>query len=199
VSGNFKDVYKKNPRLLIISNHASHLDALSIAAAVPFRYWIHLYFTAAKDYFFTSYWMTFFSKHCIGAIPIDRKENKKEAMTLCLELLNKLSHIWLVLFPEGTRTPDGKLRPFKRGVSLFSLRTNTPILFLYLENNYGLWPKGAVFAKPGFLKVHVGPIHAPAGIDQINDAYISWVRTIHPNLDVQEIQSPTNSTSFSRS
>lgn len=185
VRGNFKDVYKKYPKLIVISNHASHLDAISIATAMPFRYWLHLYFAAAKDYFFSGFWMTFFSKHCIGAIPIDRQEKKREAIHLVVNLLNSLSQIWMVLFPEGTRSATGDVRDFKRGVSLFSLRTNTPILFLYLENNYGLWPKGAFFAKPGPLTVHIGPVHPPAGIDEINRAYRQWGATIAPQAFVE--------------
>src|SRR5436190_101812 len=83
---------------------------------------LHLYFAAAKDYFFNGFWMTFFSQHCIGAIPLDRKENKREAIRLCVSLLTNLSRIWLVMFPEGTRSATGHVREFKRGVSLISLR-----------------------------------------------------------------------------
>ncbi len=180
VKGDFAEIYKKYPKLIIISNHASHLDAICIATAIPFRYWLHLYFAAAKDYFFSGFWMTFFSKHCIGAIPIDRQEKKREAIHLVINLLSALSKIWMVLFPEGTRSSTGLVRDFKRGVSLFSLRTNTPILFLYLENNHRLWPKSAAFAKPGPLTVYVGPVHAPAGIDEINRAYRQWGSTIAP-------------------
>lgn len=180
VEGDFREVFRKHPKLIIISNHASHLDAISIAAAIPFRFWLNLYVAAAKDYFFKGYWMTVFSKHCIGAIPLDRKENKRQAMSLIVNLLSSLSKIWLVMFPEGTRSPDGHVRAFKRGVSVFALRTNTPVLFLYLENAYNLWPKGNFFAKPGPLRVHVGPVHPPGGIDEINEAYEKWGRAIDP-------------------
>ncbi|MCB0350536.1 MAG: 1-acyl-sn-glycerol-3-phosphate acyltransferase, partial [Bdellovibrionales bacterium] len=50
VKGSYKDIWEKHPRLLVISNHASHIDAVSITASIPFRYWIHLYISAAKDY-----------------------------------------------------------------------------------------------------------------------------------------------------
>src|SRR5258707_1058829 len=52
VVGSYDEIYKKHPRLLLISNHASHLDAVSIAASIPLRYWTSLYIAAAKDYFF---------------------------------------------------------------------------------------------------------------------------------------------------
>ena len=195
VKGDFQAIYENYPRLLLISNHSSHLDALSIAAAIPFRYWLDLYIAAAKDYFFSNPLFTFFSKHCLGAIPIDRKDRKGEAVELCLTLLSRLERIWLIIFPEGTRSPDGSIGQFKRGVSLFSEKTSTPLLFLYLEGNSDLWPKGAPFAKPGKLILHVGPVHPPAPIALIYEHYRDWVTRINPNAfqTVSEDPSPPES------
>lgn len=180
VKGDFHQVYKDHPRCLVISNHGSHLDAISIATAIPALYWRDLYIAAAKDYFFTNPLFTFFSQHCLGAIPIDRKDRKGEAINLILNLLTRLPRIWLILFPEGTRSKDGKVHDFKRGVSIFAERTETPILFLFLEGNTRLWPKGAVFAKPGRLTIHVGPVHPPAPIEDIYKAYREWALAIEP-------------------
>ena len=180
VQGDFKKIHKEHPRLIIISNHGSHLDAVSIAAAIPSIYWTDLFIAAAKDYFFTNGLFTFFSQHCLGAIPIDRKDRKGEAINLILTLLSSLPRIWLILFPEGTRSKDGKVHEFKRGVSIFAMKTKTPILFLFLDGNTRLWPKGAVFAKPGKLTVHVGPVHAPAPIEEVYKAYREWAITIAP-------------------
>jgi 1-acyl-sn-glycerol-3-phosphate acyltransferase len=182
VKGDFDSIYKKYPRLLVISNHSSHLDAIAIAAAIPFRYWLNLYFAAAKDYFFSNFWMSYFSKHCIGAIPVDRQSRNGEAVKICLTLLEKLNRAWLVMFPEGTRTKDGKIHKFKRGISMFANKTNTPILFLYIENGSRLWPRGRPFARPGFLTVHVGPVQEPAPVDVIYNNYQKWVNTIEPNM-----------------
>lgn len=181
VVGDYKPIYKKYPRLLLISNHASHLDAVSIAASVPTFYWQHLFIAAAKDYFFTNPLFTFFSAHCLGAIPIDRKDRKGEAIRLITTLLTDLDRMWLILFPEGTRSKDGKIHDFKRGVSIFAERTKTPILFLYLQGNSELWPKGAAFAKPGKLVIHVGPVKEPAPIEEIYKEYRQWVTSINPN------------------
>lgn len=186
VKGNFDELYQKYPRLLIISNHASHLDAVSITAAVPFRYWMDLYITAAKDYWFKNPVFTFFSKHCLGAIPIDRKDRKGEAIKLCTALLTRLDRIWLILFPEGTRSPDGYIKNFKRGVALFAERTDTPILFLYIEGNAELWPKGRLIPMPGKLVIHVGPVQPPADISHINENYKKWVLSINPQAYGQD-------------
>jgi 1-acyl-sn-glycerol-3-phosphate acyltransferase len=180
VKGDFHQIYKNHPKLLIISNHGSHLDALSIATAIPAQYWTDLFIAAAKDYFFTNPFFTFFSQHCLGAIPIDRKDKKGEAINLILTLLTNLSRIWLILFPEGTRSKDGKIHDFKRGVSLFAEKTKTPILFIFIEGNSILWPKGALFAKPGKLTIHVGPVHPPAPIEDVYESYKQWVMSFSP-------------------
>lgn len=179
--GSFAEIHKTHPKLLVIANHCSHLDATSIAAAIPRRYWLDLYIAAAKDYFFTNPLFTFFSKHCLGAIPIDRKDRRGEAINLILKLLTELPRIWLIIFPEGTRSKDGKIQEFKRGISIFSERTKTPILFLYIEGNADLWPKGNLLPKPGKLVVHVGPVHPPGDIKTVYTAYKNWVLTINPH------------------
>ncbi len=60
VKGDFKAVHRQNPKLLVISNHGSHLDAISIATSIPAPYWIDLFIAAAKDYFFTNPLLLFF-------------------------------------------------------------------------------------------------------------------------------------------
>lgn len=176
----FKTVYEKHPKLIIISNHASHLDAVSLTASIPRIYWLSVYIAAAKDYFFSNPLFMFFSQHCLGAIPIDRKDRKGEAVNLILKLLTELPRMWLIIFPEGTRSQTGKVQTFKRGVSIFSEKTQTPILFTYLEGNSDLWPKGQFFAKPGRLVLHVGPVHPPGPIEEVYAAYKSWVMSFHP-------------------
>jgi 1-acyl-sn-glycerol-3-phosphate acyltransferase len=181
VLGSYDELIKKHPKLIIISNHASHLDAVTIAASIPTTFWPHLYISAAKDYFFSNPVYTFFSQHCLGAIPIDRKDKKGEAIQLIMNLLTSLNQMWLIIFPEGTRSKDGKIHDFKRGVSLFAEKTQTPILFLYIDGNSELWPKGAIFAKPGKLTIHIGPVHPPAPIEQVYSNYREWVTQINPH------------------
>lgn len=193
VIGDWKAIYNQHPRLLLISNHGSHIDATSIAASVPARYWTTLYIAAAKDYFFSNPLFTFFSQHCLGAIPIDRKDKKGEAVKLIITLLSTLPRIWLIIFPEGTRTKDGKLQTFRRGVSLFAQQTQTPILFLFVEGNTRIWPKGAFFAKPGILRIYLGPVHPPAPIEVVQTAYRNWVKTVAPSDFVQDLNESDDS------
>jgi len=96
---------------------------------------------------------------------------------LCLRIYPDLAD-----FVSRRYTLQGRyINEFKRGVSLFAIRTDSPILFLYLEGNNALWPKGRLIPFPGTLKVHIGPVHPPAPIEDIYEAYREWVTQINPN------------------
>jgi 1-acyl-sn-glycerol-3-phosphate acyltransferase len=182
VKGSFRGFYKKYPKLIIISNHASHLDGPAILTSIPFSHWMDLYILAAKDYWFSSRALRFFSKYFLGAIPVDRKVEKTNSVKKCINFLNDLKRIWIVMFPEGTRSLDGSLRPFKNGVGLFSKKTNTPVLFLYLRKNRSLWPKGKSFPLPGKMYLHVGPVHEPGDTDVIFNNYKKWTEEVEENI-----------------
>ena len=188
VKGSFKQFYKKYPKLIIISNHTSHLDGPAILAAIPFAYWMDLYILAAKDYWFSSWYLRLFSKYFLGAIPVERKRRSSESAQQCINLLQNLKKIWMVIFPEGTRSKDGSLQPFKKGVSLFSQKTNTPVLFLYLRGNRRLWPKEKNWPAPGKIHLYVGPIQEPCDIDTLFSNYKEWIDTIESSLKKRKLR-----------
>ena len=65
--------------------------------------------------------------------------------------------------------------------SVFSCATGTPILFIYIKGNSGLWPKGRLLPRPGVLDMFVGPVHPPAAADVLHAHYIDWVLSVDPN------------------
>ena len=178
--GDFNSLISEYPKLLVVSNHSSHLDAISIASSIPLSHWKHLYTTVAKDYFFSNIFIRFFAKHCLRAVPIDRSYGIRESLMLCTKLIEELSKIWLVVFPEGTRSQDGKLQPFKRGITLLAEKTKSPILFLFLEGTFDLWPKGRIFPPPGGkITLHIGPVHSfISSSEDFYEKYKQWVNTL---------------------
>ena len=177
VSGDPHALFARHPKLILISSHSSHLDGTAIMAAIPLQLWKTLRIGIAKDYFFTTFWKSLFSRYCLGAFPIDRKEDKRGSIRLAIELLERERAIWMLMFPEGSRSRDGVMKPFKSGVSIFSLAASVPILFVYVESR-GLWPVGQKFARRGGVAVHFGPVHAPAEIEVIEREYREWVRSL---------------------
>ena len=177
--GDFNSLISKYPKLLVISNHSSHLDAISISSSIPLSHWQHLYITAAKDYFFSNIFIRFFAQHCLRAVPIERSYGIRESLTLCANLIEKLNQIWLVIFPEGTRSQDGTLKPFKKGVTILAEKTKIPILFLFLEGTFDLWPKGKIFPPPGGkITLHIGPVHSSISSKDLYEKYKEWMETL---------------------
>lgn len=140
---------------VLVANHSSHYDAVAMLAALPLKK-IHAAFpAAASDYFFTSVPKVAFSAVVINAMPFDRKDNPRQSLDICRQLLDAPGHI-LILFPEGTRTQDGNLGRFKPGVGFLTAGTKVPVVPCYLQGAFAAWPKGKWVPRPRKLRLIVG-------------------------------------------
>lgn len=126
--------------LLVISNHQSHYDPVLVGAALTNR---HLNFMARSGLFN----VPGFEKliRSLNAHPIRQGEPDTAAIRLLIEQL-KLGRAVLV-FPEGSRTPDGAMHPFKRGVWLLLNRSKATILPVAIDGVYDAFPRKAAFPK----------------------------------------------------
>jgi 1-acyl-sn-glycerol-3-phosphate acyltransferase len=91
-----------------------------------------------------------------GYITVDRgnKESKEEMLEKSYEVLNKGSSI--MIFPEGTRSPDRQIGFFKRGAFQLALRANTPILPIIIEGTGDILPKhGLIFNSGQKIRIRV--------------------------------------------
>ncbi len=145
----------KTGSYVLVANHASHLDGVALSTAVPVRAVHRAFAAAAKDYFFSSFWRSFFSVVFINALPFDRKGNKRESLELCADLLD-ISDRVLIMFPEGTRSVTGEIQPFKRGVGILTAGTQQLVVPAYIDGAHAAWPKGAMFPKPKRVRVFIG-------------------------------------------
>src|SRR6185369_14776396 len=138
------------------ANHSSHLDAPALLSALPLRKIHRAFPAAASDYFFTSLSELVFSAVVVNAMPFDRKENPHQSIVLCRQLLETAGHI-LILFPEGTRTPDGTMGKFKPGIGFLVAGTSFPVVPCHLSGAFRAWPKGRWIPRPRKLKLVIGP------------------------------------------
>jgi 1-acyl-sn-glycerol-3-phosphate acyltransferase len=90
----------------------------------------------------------------------------------------------VMLAPEGTRTPDGRVLPFKRGAFRIAAAAGVPILPVVLEGAFGLVPKGQLWIPPGRVRVTVHPPIPTAGwrpedagvhADTLHARYRAWL------------------------
>jgi 1-acyl-sn-glycerol-3-phosphate acyltransferase len=114
--------------------------------------------TAAKDYFFNNASRRFFLNLFMNLIPIERKfshESFVEYLAATRAFLD-VGDRNLIIYPEGTRSLDGKMGRFKRGPAVVAVELGIPIVPACIEGSHRCWPKGKGFIRPGGVKVTIG-------------------------------------------
>ena len=142
---------------IIMPNHTSHLDTLTVISALGTQAY-QLWTLAARDYWFATRLQGWFARTCLNALPIEREGNFTEFLQ-DLRAANEImtQNNGLLIFPEGTRSLDGKLQPFKPGVlSLLIYGPDVPVIPTYIEGTYHALPKGQNFPKKHPVRIVFG-------------------------------------------
>ncbi len=102
----------------------------------------------------------------IGFIPVDRKRLKggKESIDRASRMIREKGFSFLI-FPEGTRSRDGEVQPFKRGGVLLALNSQADIIPVTIKGTYEMMPKGSFFIKKGTVRVIC---HQPVSVEGFN-------------------------------
>jgi 1-acyl-sn-glycerol-3-phosphate acyltransferase len=144
---------------LIAANHASHLDPFMIGSQVARQ----MSFFARKTLWntrFTSWWLD-----GVGTIPVDR-DGGQDVGALKRVLRALADGRVIILFPEGTRSPDGQLQPPKPGVGFIVCKTQVPVVPARIFGSFSAFGKGAKFPRLGTpLTVVFGPAIPPGVYD----------------------------------
>jgi len=134
---------------IIVANHNSHLDTMTIMTMFPMRMLSKLRPVAAMDYFMRTGLMAWFATNIIGIIPIARGGHDKGVNPLapCEDALDRGDI--LIIFPEGSRGEPEQLQQFKKGVAhLAKARPGTPVHPLFMHGLGKALPKDSVFIVP---------------------------------------------------
>jgi 1-acyl-sn-glycerol-3-phosphate acyltransferase len=92
----------------------------------------------------------------LGAVPVLQEDSNAAAAALknCLNLLKKGRSV--IVFPEGTRSHDGKLKLLEGGTALISIKSGIPIIPVYISGTFEAMPTGATWVKPKKIRVFYG-------------------------------------------
>jgi 1-acyl-sn-glycerol-3-phosphate acyltransferase len=133
-----------------MANHASLIDTPALFAYLPYQFRI-----MAKRQLF---WVPFMGWHLwtAGHFPIDRTDPRRTARSLRNVIDGVRGGKSLAVFPEGTRTPDGRLQEFKPGAFKIALRAGVPIVPVSIRGTFELLPKTTLAPTPGRVDVIVG-------------------------------------------
>ncbi|MBM4780028.1 MAG: AMP-binding protein [Archangiaceae bacterium] len=149
-----KNFIPQNRNFLVVANHASHLDMGLVKMALGDQGG-RLVALAARDYFFDTSWKRAYFENFTSLIPMDRQGSLRESLRLAGESLTQGFN--LLIFPEGTRSPNGELQEFKPTTGYLALSYGVDILPLYLKGTYDALPKGSWWPKFEKLEVRIGP------------------------------------------
>lgn len=144
---------------VIVCNHTSHLDALSIAAALPRSLARRTYALAAGDTFFTSLPAAAFAAYAVNALPVWRKRTTARDLDGMRRRLAEDGAV-LILFPEGTRSRTGEMGRFQPGVGALVAGRDIPVVPWFLQGGFQAWPPSRRLPRPGRLHLSIGaPLH----------------------------------------
>jgi 1-acyl-sn-glycerol-3-phosphate acyltransferase/long-chain acyl-CoA synthetase len=142
---------------LLCSNHTSHADSAALMTATG-RSFRSFALIGASDYFFRSRRVRWLVSPLMNVIPIEREPGPK-ALSACLAICRRFIRQTggsLILYPEGTRSPNGEMRTFKPGAALFTVDLGLPVVPAYVEGTHRILPKGCSLPRVGPVTVRFG-------------------------------------------
>lgn len=145
----------QRPPFVLIGNHTSHLDAITLASTLPWRLRSAAFPIAAGDVFFETPVASIFSAMMLNALPMWRKRCGSHAMQELRDRLLGDPAIY-ILFPEGTRSRDGKMGAFKPGLGMLVAGAAVPVVPCHLDGAFAACPPSGGIPRPGRLTLRIG-------------------------------------------
>jgi 1-acyl-sn-glycerol-3-phosphate acyltransferase len=154
------DQLDRSRAYIFMSNHVSNLDPPLMLPLIPVRTSV-----MAKQELFR---IPILGRAMLLAslVPVDRSNRDAAVASVHRAAEVIRSGISMTVFPEGTRSPDGRLLPFKKGPFYLALETGAPIVPITIIGTDKLLPKGKKFARSGTVDVI---FHAPIDTTQFAD------------------------------
>ena len=140
------------PPYIISPNHQSFLDFPSVAQVMG-KKGRDLCALSNKVYYDNPI-SRFFMFSAADIIRIDTEKDFFPALKAAASILKTGKPV--VIFPEGTRSKDGDLLPFKVGVGTLAVEANVPLLPVYIKGTYDIMPRGSLFPRRGSITVSFG-------------------------------------------
>jgi 1-acyl-sn-glycerol-3-phosphate acyltransferase/long-chain acyl-CoA synthetase len=142
---------------IICSNHSSHMDTPVLMLATTFAF-NRLGTIAAKDYFFDHKKRRHIVNLFMNILPISRQCTRASLgkdLEQCRVFIQRTNGC-LIIYPEGTRSLDGNIQPFKRGIALIAGELGLPIVPVYIQGTHRALGKWTIFPRPGKINIIIG-------------------------------------------
>src|SRR5438093_10446865 len=140
---------------VLVANHCSHLDALVVGAAFRPRHRERAFPIAAGDVFFQTKAVSVFSAIGLNALPMWRKNCGPHALADLRRKLEEEKCIY-VIFPEGSRSRDGRMASFKHGLGMLVAETRVPVVPAFIAGTFEALPPHRKIPRPARIKIVIG-------------------------------------------
>lgn len=146
-----EDLESLHGPVLLVSNHASHLDTPVLLAGLPPKRRRTTAVAAVADYFFDAWWRAGTAAVVFNSLPIERPDG-----TMAGTPKELLTAGWsLIVYPEGTRSADGSVGGFRTGAARLAIEEQVPVLPVGIRGTYAAMPRGRRWPTPGRPRVSV--------------------------------------------
>lgn len=166
---------------VVAANHASFFDIMALLGYLP----VDAKFVAKKELFSVPVFGA--AIKAAGHVRLDR-QNLKEAFgayDLAARRIRE-EQLHVLVYPEGTRTRNGEMLPFKKGPFVLAVACGAPIVPLYVHGAFGIQPKGSIRVRPRPLHITIGAPIPTAGLTyDARDALAQQVRDAMLQLKAQ--------------
>ena len=161
IQGHGQQHVPRDGAMLLVVNHSSYLDPVAVGAVAPRP----LSFLAKEELFRVPLLGRLI--FALNARPVRREGGDAKALRAALRLLDEGKA--LLLFPEGTRGDEGKLRTPKAGAGMLAVLSGAPVVPAYIRGSGAVWPRGRSLPRPGKVVVKFGEpmtFERSAGVDR---------------------------------
>jgi 1-acyl-sn-glycerol-3-phosphate acyltransferase len=167
----YDDALRPERPAVYVANHQSQFDIPALVLAMPADFRI----VAKRALMFVPIfgWVLWLA----GFIFIDRGHRERAIQSLDRAAKRLRRGTSVVIFAEGTRSPDGTLLPFKRGGFVLAIQAGVPVVPVTVQGGREVLPKGSLRIRPGTIDLHFGaPIDAGRYTYETRDALIGEAR-----------------------
>ena len=136
---------------IFAANHISNVEPLAFVPAIPRR----VSLLVKKELFRIPIFST--AMRMARFVPVDRGDKESAAASIDASVGVLRDGLSFAVYPEGTRSPDGRLRPFKKGTFVMAIQAGVPIVPVSISGAQHLMRKGEWTMRPGEITVRFGP------------------------------------------
>ncbi len=143
------ELLKPERSYVFAANHQSQFDIPVLGVVLPFQVrWL------AKESLFR---IPFFgwALKATGYIPIDRQNPRRGLRSLEAAAQKVKKGFSVIIFPEGTRSPDGRLLSFKSGGFVLAIKSGQPVVPIAICGTRKVMPRGRLWVTPGLVRVKI--------------------------------------------